>query len=115
MSVLRNALIARYAATSRTMRRVVLALLVPAAEYAGLEPARHALNSIARFSHVLGLAMLPLLLGVMVLMAAVIVLFVLEFFKLISHFQTRWIATVSVLGIYAWVILPLFLMRLISD
>lgn len=108
-------IIAWYAAIPLTTRRVALALLVPAAQYLGLEPVRQAINSIAKCCPVLGLAMLPLLLGVMVLIAAVIVLFVLEYYKLVSRVQSPLIARLGILGIGAWVLLPLFLMRLVTD
>lgn len=107
-------LIAWYAAIPATTRRVALALLVPAAEYLGLEPVRHAFNSVAKVSPMLALAMLPLLLGAMVLMAAVIVLFALEYFKPVSRVHAPLIARIGILCIGAWVLLPLFLMRLVS-
>jgi hypothetical protein len=106
-----NALISWYTSTSLSLRRWALVLLVPAIEYLCLEPARRGINIAIAAGPVPGLATLPLVLAIAVLMAAVISLFIWEFFKLISRVPGRFAARSCLLLMYGWVFLPMYLIN----
>jgi len=97
--------------TPMNLRRFALVLLVPAIEYLCLESCRRGLNIAIAISPALGIAMLPIVLVVSVITAAVIVLFFLEFFNLLGNIKKRFTARLCLLLIYGWIMLPLYLLK----
>ena len=97
-----------YSSTPLGWRRFFIAALVPFQEYVFLEPCRQALNSIAKVSPSLAIASLPILLLFGVLTAAVISLFIYEFYVGIGYkIRNRAGGMAFAVCLFGWVIFPL--------
>lgn len=113
---MKNKIFAWYRSTPLWWRRFFITILVPVQEYIFLEPFRNALNAMARFSPKLAIASLPFVLVMGGLTAAVICLFVLEFFAAVgSKTKNKAVGWIALACIFAWVILPLHVITFIGD
>lgn len=104
-----NTIVLWYTSTSVLSRQVVLFLLVPASEWFWLGPALRAENIAIGFNRALAWAGLLVLLALRMLTTVLIVLFALEFYKIITLVKSKFVARFCLALLFGWVLLPMHL------